>query len=468
MSLERSLGVLLAMVGFVVGAAVLTDNSLLTHIATGELILERGSVPSTDPYSATARGEPWTVQSWLVSVLYAVVHGAAGPAGLRILHGFVAAAVAVGVWVLVSPARQVVTRTGLAMIPIGVGLTFWSPRPLMFGLLGVVAVLLALRGLLPPWMMVPVMWVWVNSHGSFPLAVVLIGAVVVGAGLDDKRWPSAEGRVLAWTVGGTLAGALNPIGPAILWFPIQMLGRREALQGVLEWSAPQFKSVGEWLFLALVPLLVLAATRGARGRELVPGLVVLAAGLLAIRNINVASIVVVAAIAPALTDLVGSADGAERGIIARAAAASGAVGLVVAVAAVAVAPGFDLDAYPIEEVEALERQDLVADPDVRLVHRDGVGNYLTFRYGPSAAVFIDDRFDFYPLEITADHLDLLEGGDVGEILDRRKADVVLWEADGSLAHWLRASDRWDVVLEGEFWVVACRRDGPVQDRCANL
>lgn len=458
----------MAMAGFLVGAAVITDNSLLTHVATGELILEGRSVPTVDPYSATAAGQGWTVQSWLASVLYAALDAGLGPPALRVLHGMLAGAVAVGVWKLTAPARQLVPRVGLTLLPVALGVAFWSPRPFMFGLLGMVALLHVLQGNAPPWVMAPVMWLWVNTHGSFPLAVVLGGAVLAGAWLDHRRWPADEGRALGWTLGGLALGGVNPVGPALLWFPVELLGRREALEGVVEWTAPRFESPGEWLYLVLLPVMVAAAGRGAGWRSLLPAVGFFAMGLVALRNINVAAVVIVALLAPALRDLVGSADGDRTGLAARAAAVCGVAGLLVGAVAASAGPGLDLTAYPADEIDALEEQGLVATDGVVLVHREGVGNYLTWRYGRSASVFIDDRFDFYPLDLTTDHLHLLEGGDHGEILDRRRADVVLWESDSSLAYWLRDSERWQVVIDGDAWLVACRRASPAFDRCARI
>ena len=86
----------LALVGFVVAAGVMTDNSLLTHIATGRLILDTGQVPSVDPYSRFGAGQDWTVQSWLVSVIYAALDRLAGPAAIRTFHGTIGALIGLG------------------------------------------------------------------------------------------------------------------------------------------------------------------------------------------------------------------------------------------------------------------------------------------------------------------------------------------------------------------------------------
>ncbi|MGI9598077.1 MAG: hypothetical protein ACR2QK_18075 [Acidimicrobiales bacterium] len=463
--LSRSLGLLLTLMAFVVGARTMTDNSLLTHLATGERILDLGSVPDVDIYSYTAAGESWTVQSWLISLVYAVVGDLGGLSAVRALHGVVAAAIGVGVWQLVAPARQIVPRFGLAMVPLFLGAQLWSPRPLLFGLLAMVAVLQVAQLNRPVWILLPIMWLWVNSHGSFPLAVVLLGAVAAGAWIDERARPDRELRLLAWAGGGILLGLLNPVGLRLLWFPVQLLGRREALDRVVEWQAPSFTNWWELLFLALLPVVVLAATRGTPWRAMLPAITFLVAGLLAVRNIAVAAIVIVAVLAPTFREFYGAEDGTAVSLVSRLLGRAAIVGLVVSLIAVLAQPGLDLDLYPIDEVDFLEARDLVANDEVNLIHREAVGNYLTYRYGDRASVFIDDRFDFYPLDVTADHLTLLYGGDYAEVLDRRGADVVLWAEDGLLADWLAATDRWDIVLDGEDWIVACRTAGPIAERC---
>ncbi|MEM7325921.1 MAG: hypothetical protein AAF531_22740, partial [Actinomycetota bacterium] len=256
-TLARSLGAVAALVAFVIGAKVITDNSLLTHLATGELILGDRSVPAVDPYSRTAPGEPWTVQSWLASVVYATLDRLAGGAGIRLLHGLVAALIGVGLWRLTAPAHQVVARTALTMIPIVIGAGLWSPRPFMFGLLAMVILLTIVQSNGPPVLLVPLFWLWANSHGSFPLGVALLAAMAVGQLVDDRLVGDRlsndrPGHQLWWlrryvaaALLGTFVAAVNPIGPRILWFPVQLLGRREALEGVVEWQPPSFASPPE-------------------------------------------------------------------------------------------------------------------------------------------------------------------------------------------------------------------------------
>ena len=62
--LSTLLGACAALVGAGIGARRLDDNSFLTHLATGRLMLEDGIV-RTDAFTWTSAGEPLVVQSWL-------------------------------------------------------------------------------------------------------------------------------------------------------------------------------------------------------------------------------------------------------------------------------------------------------------------------------------------------------------------------------------------------------------------
>ncbi len=96
---------LLVAVSVAIGARVVADNSFLTHLTTGDLMRARGSVPTTDPYSWTAAGADWTVQSWLASLIYSVVAELAGGLGIRLLNGVLCGLVMVGLLVLARRHR---------------------------------------------------------------------------------------------------------------------------------------------------------------------------------------------------------------------------------------------------------------------------------------------------------------------------------------------------------------------------
>jgi hypothetical protein len=235
-------GVLVVSAAVVAELQALRDNSFLTHLATGRLILAEGSVPTADPYSFSAAGEPWVVQSWLVSVLYATVEAIGGIEALRLLAGASAGVVAALGWRLLRPIDGLVVRLalGAAFVTIGAGL--WAERPFMIGLIAFSLTVLAAGGGLDPRWLVPIGWIWVNSHGSFPLGLVYLGVAALGSRLDGESWRE-EVRCLRWAALGVVAGAISPLGPRILVFPVELLQRQDLLRNVLEWQAPAFESI---------------------------------------------------------------------------------------------------------------------------------------------------------------------------------------------------------------------------------
>ncbi len=455
-TLERSIGWLLATVGFLIGSRTITDNSFFTHLATGNLVLDSGSVPTADVFSYTATGEPWTIQSWLATIWYRGLYEMAGLGAVRIANGLLIAALVGSLWRLTRGSKTLLPRVGLVGLALTVGTLMWSPRPLVFGLLGLAFVIeIVENDRRPLWLLIPTMWLWVNTHGSFPLAFVYLGAAGLGHLIDAKRFRRRDLQAAGWLTGATLLGALNPLGFRLLVFPFELLSRQEALADVAEWRPPDFDRPSEWAFVMLAFALLASAKLGAKWRHLLPAFGFFVTGLLAVRNINPAIVVLVAGAAPGLGAIPGTLDGRARGLAGRAVAVTSlAVFGLVAVFAV-ITPGIDYEKYPVLEVDWLEERGLVAQDDINLVHRDITGNYLELRFGQRARVFIDDRYDMYPQAVIDDHADLYFGGEFTEILDRYDADVVLWEASGRFADWIREDDSgWNVEFESEDWIVA--------------
>lgn len=469
MTLNVAVGSFLTTVAFLIGARPISDNSFFTHLATGHLILSDGSVPTADPYSLTAAGEPWVVQSWLVSLVYAALDSTVGLFGIRAFHGILAALTVWTIWKLSDRSNSLLVRLGCTSLVIIVGASLWSPRPLLVGLLGFTLVLAALDRRIPVWTLLPVMWVWANSHGSFPLAGVLTGTFMVGTLLDQRTsnlpgpwWRSHETTTFLWVCAGTALAGLNPLGIKLLTFPVHLLSRREALENVLEWKP--LTLVTPW-GIVMVPLLIglaVAAARGARWKLLVPALVFTASAFLAVRNINVAVILLAVGIAPWIPTDFGTLKGTETGRLPRVMSAT-AAGLFAVILISLTAGGLELGDYPVEDVKALAAEGRVANPDQPIITTEIVGNYLTAAYGDEAAVFVDDRFDMYPLEIIQDYEELLFGGDYRTILDKYDAQTVLWFSGSGLEFWLRESPEWvvqDGVEPGEDlnkqWIIARR------------
>ena len=455
-SLERAIGWVLVSLGFLIGSRVISDNSFFTHLTTGNVILDTRSVPTADVFSFTAAGEPWTVQSWFASVWYRVIFETGGLGALRIVNGLVVAALVATLWRLTARATMLLPRVLLLGAALTVGAMMWAPRPLVFGLLFfALAIEVVENPKRPLWLFLPIMWLWVNTHGSFPLMFLFIGAVGVGQLVDDRTFHRRDIEAGLWLTGGTLLGALNPVGFKLLTFPFELLSKREALEDVVEWLPPKWDRPSEWAFLVLAVTVLAAWKAGASWRHLLPAIGFFVTGAFAVRNINPATVVMVACAAPALSALPGSLTGRGVSVASRGIAAISAVLFALVAAYTFITPGIDYRSYPVLEVDWLEAEGLVAQPSVNLIHRDTTGNYLELRFGDDARVFMDDRYDMYPIEVIDDHAELYFGGDFVGILDRYEADAVLWESEGDFADWLRSDDSaWTVTMDGDDWIVA--------------
>lgn len=441
--------------GLTIGLRPLADNSFFTHLATGRLILERGSVPSHDPYTFTAAGEPWVVQSWLASWLYATVEALFGASGLRLLMGSVAALLAGLIWRLAASAEALVVRLGIAGLAVAVGGELWAERPFMLGLLAMALVVLSGEGRLDARWLLAVGWIWANVHGSFPLGLAYLAVVAVGRRVDGSR-PDVELRALRWLAAGVVAGAASPVGPRLLTFPAELLRRQELLSHVIEWRAPTFDSFSQRAFVAQLVLAILLLVRRPSYRA---GLVVAvfgAAALLGARNLTVASLVFVPAMASSAPAL-GTLRSAQRPRLAPGLAVVGCAVLVLLGAARLGQRDFELRGYPVDALAFLERAGVDTSAQ-HLATQDIVGNFQELVYGAEGRVFYDDRFDMFPDDVSAAHLAMIESApDVRARLDEFDVDLVTWSRAGAITQRLVADPDWRVLYLDERSVVLCRR-----------
>ncbi len=437
------------------GLSPLSDNSFLTHLATGRLIVDDWHIPRSDPYTFTAGGEPWVVQSWLASTVYGVAEELGGLDAVRVVMGALTVAIFAVVWRLTRPVESLLPRVAIVALVLGVGAGEWSERPLLIGLVALGLTVLAAEGGIDPRWLLPVGWVWVNSHGSFPLGLGFLVVAAVGRRLDGGGW-EPEGRALRWLGGGILLGAVNPLGPRLLLFPLELLRRQDVLREVIEWQAPGFQEAGQHVFLLQVALAVLALVRRPSLRSGLLLAVFLVAALVGARNVSVASIVLVPILVAGAPTL-GTLRSAGRDGAARVLGVVGVAALAVAVLGSLRQPALDLDAYPVALLDRIEQRVIDLD-EVRLVTPDRVGNLLTLREGPGGAVFLDDRFDMFPEAFLREAVALAQGhpGSL-DVLDRWEADLVLVSEGSSTRALVDQADDWRRFDDEEGWILYCRR-----------
>ncbi|MCB1013224.1 MAG: hypothetical protein KDB15_16320 [Microthrixaceae bacterium] len=476
--IERTAGVLFAGFAGLAASGPISDNSVLTHIATGRLQMSSG-LPTANPFLWTSSDFP--VPSWWWSWMLGAAEALGGLGAVRVLTVCVAAGLG---WLLFGLNGELgresaggersglIARVAVCGVALLLLVPFLNARPQLGGFLALALVLRLWRGHRGWWWYLALFAIWVNVHGSWLYGVGVLLVLWIAESLDEGRWARERIRCLVAAAAGVLVGGMfYPERFRLVLLPSEQLGdsaAREAIRLFPEWRPPAAGQPWIWLFALVCVLAIYGATLPRPGERRRWAMVLSTCafcviGVTALRLLPVAVITLLGPATVGLDSLLGrprlrAAAAAAAGPIA---AVVGATALGVAVVLASFGPDLDLGRYPVEEVDWLEQRSLVAQSTVRLVHNDYVGNYLEFRYGDEANAWVDDRpsvetlIDYVALRQTAD-------GWVGA-LERADPDVVLWQTGDELPGVLAEDSNWAEVLTTEDFRVFCHEE--IAKRC---
>lgn len=247
------------------GTAMFTDTDPLWHVAAGDLIRATG-IPRSDPWSFTAGNYRWLNIAWGWDVVMSRLRQDHGWHGAIALNALIIAATITCIFAACLTRSGRVLPSLLATLG-AVTLLSLSLRPLQVSNL-MVALWLPLLGAIarktlePCWLIVfPGLTVlWVNTHGGFILAPLLISVFLLQAyAQKDKRLTRQFTVTLLATF---LALPLNPYGIEILEAARRPL-TTVANQFIREWQpfsaaqAPAYAYAFMYLVLSLFPRLPL-------------------------------------------------------------------------------------------------------------------------------------------------------------------------------------------------------------------
>ncbi|MBA2608906.1 MAG: hypothetical protein H0U92_08215, partial [Actinobacteria bacterium] len=380
-TLDQLIGATFALLGARLGARPIGDNSAFTHWRTGIDMVSNGlipAIPRSDPYTFTARHHAWTVQSWLASFVVGWVDRLGGHNAVIAFAALTMGALAWFVATLARTGRSQTTALA-AGAALAVGIPFWTPRPLLVGLLCLAGTIWIVRTRRAPWLLVPLVWVWANSHGSFALGAAWIGATCVGAWIDrrvDKANGEAPWRYLGAFVAGLAVAAINPLGPRLLTFAVTALTKGEVFREVIEWQPVNFQRAdGVVCLVGLVVAFTVLTRRRMPWRVILPVIGFVVMGLYAQRNMAPLGIVLAPVLGDALRSDAPAPTRAEVAGVNRAFAGVLAAAAAVFIVAGTTGPPIAVADYPVASVRWIERNHRFDKPH-RVATRDTVGNYL--------------------------------------------------------------------------------------------
>src|ERR1700689_200621 len=161
------------------------DPDLWWHLRTGQMIVETGQVPHSDPFSFTRAGHAWVSHEWLSDVVFYELWKHGGAAALIVFSAIVTTA---GFMLLyLRCLRNGAKPHWAAAATVGGALAAapcWGVRPQMFSfMMASLFIWLLETGESRPrrllWIL-PLFLLWLNLHAGFALGPVLLLAYGVG------------------------------------------------------------------------------------------------------------------------------------------------------------------------------------------------------------------------------------------------------------------------------------------------
>ena len=249
------------------GLPLLADPDSHWHIAVGNWMLARGTVPTVDPFSFTFAGQPWIAKEWLSQLLMAVAFKLGGWGGVTVLAaGALAVSFALMLRLLLRDLRPLPAAV-FALAAIAMTLPHFLARP---AVLAFPFMLIWMAGLeerhAPQPLLLLAMLLWANLHGSFALGLLLGGAFAVEALLGARDARERRALFSGWAKFGAasfLAACLTPYGPESIWVTLRIFAMGDTLAFISEWKSPDFQKAPLQELVLLIALYA-ALSRGLK------------------------------------------------------------------------------------------------------------------------------------------------------------------------------------------------------------
>jgi hypothetical protein len=455
------------------------------HLARGRAIAASGAMVDHDLFSYTVPPEQsFQDANWLAQLSYHHLYAAGGLPLAQLANSLLLTAMMAGVvWLCWRASRSLLLAGGMAAFAF-VGL--WQLlliRPQTYSMLLFVALygVLELSLTRRAWLLLapPILALWANLHGGFPIGLILVGCYLMAAAWDavwTRRrswWRDGRLWVMALALTGcVLATLLNPYGWRVYQYVMHTSGVAAA-RHIDEWVPPGLNLlVSKVWVVSVLGLIVLFALPGRRPTTREVCLVIcflpLACGsvrmvawwLLVATPIAAAQL---AAVVPAR--FLAEDDGrATRGTV-----LSFAVFVVACVLSLPwlerynpVLAALDRTGRPESQLEAAAERLRERRPNGRIFSRFEWGEYLGWSLAPDYKVFMDGRIEIYSDRVWGEYSAVTRGrADWQDILDGYGVDCLLLDTAGGyhaeLLPQVERSPEWERAFESGRVVVFLRR-----------
>ena len=436
------------------------------HLRNASSILEHHAIPNIDTYSTGASGAPWLDHEWLSELMLFLGFKAAGLRGLVAVYSAVLVLIFAGVYYRACRAgaeckdAALVTLLAIFLANVSIG-----PRPLLFGWLCLVAMLILLdrfqrdgRGI---WLLPPLFALWINLHGSWVFGMIVF-VLIIASGLVEGQWGLVSAR--RWTAGALKKIALvflaslaalfvNPFGYKLVMYPFDLLFRQTSnLKYIQEWHPVDFSSGSGKVMMVLIFGWLAAALFSQRRWKLDEVLLMafaLWAGLSHVRLLFFTGLIAAPIFAPRL-QLCPPYDPEVDKPWLNAFIMAGVVGWILFTFPSSAKLQRQLDEqFPTAALQFMQQQHV----NGRIFNTDAWGGYMEWT-APELKPFTDSRADIFVYNGTFDdYVKTMLIQSPFEVLDKYKFDYVLIEPNHPLEYLLRHSPAWRPVYSDKVAVV---------------
>jgi len=271
---------LLVTLQFVASRGSIADPDIWWHLRNAEYLFQHHQLPRYDLYSFTVAGAPWISHEWLAEVPYYLAWRAWGVAGLNAATLVVIEFIFLGLLYLsYQESGNFKASFAACCFCTLLAKVSYGPRTILFGYLYLVILLIILQrfrrqGQAPLWLIPPLFCLWINTHGSWSLGLIVFSVIAAagllkkGSGLvDAEPWSPSQIRKLVVTGLASVAAIfVNPFGVRLVLYPFDLAFRQKLnISHGAEWASVDFHDFrGKIVLVLLITLFLTALLRRRR------------------------------------------------------------------------------------------------------------------------------------------------------------------------------------------------------------
>jgi hypothetical protein len=453
-------GCLVAAVVYFCVPRSMVDPDIWWHLRDAQVQLSSHSFITHDLFSFTAAGSPWMNHEWFAELPFYAGFHLFGMSGVYFVTLATIEAIFLGVLYLTYyHSRSIWSAAFVTVIGICLSTVSFGPRTLLYGWILLVVELLILaraqRQERVIWTLPLLFAVWVNTHGSWLIGMVVFGLFIVANSftislgcIENQALPARriKALILCW-LASACALFLNPYSWRLVFYPFNLaFAQKLNIANIEEWKSLDFHTPRGRIMLGFLGLLFLFQLIRSRKWGLFE-LGLMAMGLYSAFTYSRFLFLGAILVGPLLARSLVSPNPAPRRPLSPMIAAALVFVILSCVVGRLRNPEQSVtegDArFPDHALPYLDN----FHPNGKVLNDFLWGGYLIW-HERQIPVFVDSRVDIFEYNGTfKDYLDIIHLKDSLELLNKHDIQYVLFEKDAPLVYLLKATHEWKVDYE---------------------